>query len=291
MPTQRPLLPRWAHLPTQSSSSTARQGSLHFPMAHQSLAQLRGRAALSPVSSACSASSSSSSSSSSPSPSPPSASSSSSPSSSLSPSVFIASLMTASSLMTIDGPAPTCDPLGRAPSLRRHHRHRCLGSGSGSLRRLRNLLASDAGSQAHDPSPPRLRGRCLLDDCLWPDHRPSSSPVRPPRGRVCHAIRTSCDEPWPSIDRLPSSTPMSKADFAALPPTIQRKYSAWLEPLQVPAAGQETATNQRGGRGRSVHQLVRRTSPAVGSGLDRAPLSPPPLLPSYRGRIKSGDPL
>ncbi|KAF4581059.1 hypothetical protein GQ602_007196 [Ophiocordyceps camponoti-floridani] len=95
--------------------------------------------------------------------------------------------------MTIDVPDPTCEPLSRAPSSPRRHRHRCLRSGSGSLRRLRNLLATDAGSRSHAPR----------YDCL---RRPSSSPVRPPRGTA------------DSVDTL-----MTKADFAALPPIIQRK--------------------------------------------------------------------
>ncbi|RDA83032.1 hypothetical protein CP532_6887 [Ophiocordyceps camponoti-leonardi (nom. inval.)] len=68
--------------------------------------------------------------------------------------------------------------IAEPPACRHRHRHRRLRSGSGSIRRLRNLLASDVGGQTQDPPPHRLRSRCyrLLDDCLWPHHRPSSSP-------------------------------------------------------------------------------------------------------------------
>ncbi|RDA96044.1 hypothetical protein CP533_5817 [Ophiocordyceps camponoti-saundersi (nom. inval.)] len=156
----------------------------------------------------------------------------------------------------------------------RRHRHRRLRSGSESIRRLRNLLASDVGGQAQDPPPHRLRSRWnrLLDDCLWPHHRPSSSPVRCPPP-------ISSDESWPSVSKT-----MTKPKYFSTPERLgfvdgsglsQHKRSASLptspvqsRPLPVIRSGfsllgRDQSTHRRVVSNETCHKTGKRHCGAV----------------------------
>lgn len=129
------------------------------------------------------------------------------------------------------------------PNLLHHHHHH--HHHHPRHQRFMDKLDDDDDSEchAHDELPLHSRRHRyqhslrLLDNYLWPDQRPSSSPNHQPRSWsrsnskspvLQHApkyLRVSSDELSPASDGLASSTTMTRDEFEALPPTIQRKVS------------------------------------------------------------------
>ncbi|POR36556.1 Uncharacterized protein TPAR_03217 [Tolypocladium paradoxum] len=134
------------------------------------------------------------------------------------------------------------------PNLRHQHhpRHQRF------LDKLDDDDDDDDGDEGRAQDEPPVRNRRhryqhslrLLDNYLWPDQRPSSSPPnhqprswsrsnsKSPVQNTTKYLRASSDEPAPTIDSLASSMAMTRDEFEALPPTIQRKCFSTLERLR-----------------------------------------------------------
>ncbi|PNY27277.1 Uncharacterized protein TCAP_02798 [Tolypocladium capitatum] len=170
-----------------------------------------------------------------------------------------------------------------------HHRHHRPQRSLGKL--------DDAGSEGHiqdEPAPHNRRhGLRLFDNYLWPDQRPSSYPNHQPRSSrgnskaPVHAppknVRASSDEASACIDSLASSVAMTRDEFEALPPTIQRKYFSTLERLRFarnahafdnPVAGVEPSHRRSPSPSTREEDEIQPTPLRLGFGsdeLDNAP--------------------